>query len=191
MTVAELLTQRVQKFGWLTVGHIFCDNGYTINPFTITGEVCLSVAEEMIFAATSYDSSDTANLERYIVGNPQYSGLQKSIVCIGFDHIQHFDINLFNQEIAWTNTPDIYPVPQFPVPSVIEGITLDPETGLVDDHSIAQRLDGSKIAVYDLYPDMDVLNTSGLRIKAYQDFQKKHKLFTDAMKKLTGFGDCI
>lgn len=190
MTVAELLVSRVQQYGWLPVGHIFCDNGYTVNPF-VTGEVCLSPGNEMLFAATTYDSADTACLEKYVVGNPVYTGMQKSIVCIGFDHIQHFDINLFNQELAWTNTPNAYPIPNLPTPATMEGITLDPDTGLADGYTIAQKMDGTKIAVVDLYPDMDILNTSGLRIKEYQDFLKKQKLFVAAIKKLTGFSDCI
>lgn len=190
MTVAELLVSRVQQYGWLTVGHIFCDNGYTVNPF-VTGEVCISPGNEMLFVATTYDSSDTANLEKYVVGNPKYAGMQKSIVCIGFDHIQHFDINLFNQEMAWANTPDAYPIPKLPKPAEMEAITLDPDTGLAAGHSVAKKMDGTEIAVFDLYPDMDILNTSGLRIKEYQEFQKKQKMFTAAIKKLTGFSDCI
>ena len=158
MTVAELLVSRVQQYGWLTVGHIFCDNGYTVNPF-VTGEVCISPGNE--------------------------------IVCIGFDHIQHFDINLFNQEMAWANTPDAYPIPKLPKPAEMEAITLDPDTGLAAGHSVAKKMDGTEIAVFDLYPDMDILNTSGLRIKEYQEFQKKQKMFTAAIKKLIGFSDCI
>jgi len=190
MTVAEFLIKRVQEYGWLSVGHIFCDNGYTVNPFT--SDICASPAEQLIFVGATYDSTDTANLEKYVVGNPQYAGMQKTIACVGFEHVQHFDMNLFNQEIAWTKiSQDMYPMPAIPAPSVLESITLDPETGLADDHTTAQRLDKGKIAVYDLYPDMDILNTSGLRIKAYQDFQKRHKLYVEAIKKFTGISDCI
>ena len=191
-SVAEFLVKRVKAYGWFSVGNLYVDNCYSMNPFTIDGRICLSESAELIITLGNYDATTSAILENYLVHDRVYVGYQQTVGIFGFEHLQHFDINLFNQTRVYPPIIDgDFPLPNIPTPSIINAFTVDPETNLVDGQSVGMRLDGTKIATYDMFPNLNISDTFGARIPDLQQFYKNQKQFADTMNEFLGLTDCI
>lgn len=192
MSVADFLVERVKSKGWLSVGCIYADNNYPLFPFIDKGFVCLSESKQVIIGTSRYDSTISSGLNNYLVSNIQQVGFQKTLVVVGFEHIQHFDINLFQNEGFLDSAEAGIVLPNVPTPATIDGITLDPDTGLADGYSTAQTLEGKQFSVIDLYPeDTTIDKVVGLRIKEAKTFYENQKKFAAAMNAFLGLTDCI
>jgi len=190
-SVADFLLKRVQENGWFSVGSLYFDNCYTLQPFEIDGRICLSPSAELIIAINNYDAIDSATLDDYLVHDERRIGYQQNIAIFGFEHLQHFAVNLFNLTHVYPSKVEEFPLPAIPTPDVINGITLDPETGLAADQSVARKITRKEIATMDLFPDLEISDASGARIKKLQDFYANQKQFAEAMNKFLGLSDCI
>ena len=191
---SDFLVERIQKNGWLSVGNIYFDNGLNWNPFTTGGYICLSPSKELIISDGKYDSTNSAKLDNFLIWNShRYINMWQTITVVGFDMLQHFDINLFQGEQFYNINEKEYYLPDVPTPDEIKAIQLDPDTGLADEtqYSIGETLDKQKWSCIEAFPDAPWDQAVGFRIKVWQDFYKEHEKFCNAMNTFLGVSDCI
>ena len=190
-SVSDFLVKRVKENGWFSVGSLYFDNCYTIHPFESGGRICMSPSAEVIIAMNNYDAIDSATLDDFLVHDERRIGCQQNIAIFGFEHLQHFAVNLFNMTHTYPTKVENFPLPIIPTPKIIKAISLDDETGLADNQSIARTISQKDIATMDLFPDLEIADTSGVRIKKLQDFYANQEQFAAAMNKFLGLSDCI
>lgn len=190
---SDFFIKVVQSKGWMYIGNMFFDNSYTLFPFTSDGRICCSPSAEMIFAVSKVDSTNSMALEfDYIVHDDKYMGLYQTLACIGIEHLQHFDTNLFSYPRITPSGADKFYTPKVITPAEVAALSPDSETGLYPNTDTVGFEDGRVFSYMNLYPDFkDLDRYIGIKVDKYKEFNKNHDVFCKAINEWFGLTDCI
>ena len=190
-SVADFLVKRVKDKGWFSVGCLYVDNCYAMNPFDLGGRICMSESAQVIIIPNQYDSVNTAILDNYMAHDPKYIGFHQTVSIFGFDHLQHFDANLFQYSMVYPEGADQFILPEIPTADEINAIVLDPDTGMVDGYPVGRQLNKKEMALYDVHPNLPTDKAFGIKIAKLQSFYRDQKQFAQAMNTFLDLNDCI
>lgn len=192
--ISDFLVKQVREKGWLYIGNIAFESAIAImNPTTSDGMVCLSPSAQLCFATSRMDTHNTYVIEqKYLAQDIARTGVEQSIVAVSFERLQQFDILMHSKWFRETPEGDAFVAPKIIKPSEVESMVADEETGLYPGTDTFETISLKKESTISPYPkDTTVTDYVGVRVKSYQEFVKRQKMFCKLVNEMFGLSDCI
>lgn len=196
MAMIDLLTNRINTDGWLSIATLCFDNSYVINVFNSRGYIGYSPSAECFFSFNCLDSTDTEVIEHKVVTlDPGHIEQQQVLTVVGAEHLQHFSLAMYAQYRFFWDEQDTVPYPTIPKEAEIMAMIPDADTGLYPDTDTITHYGGVEHSTIDLYKDFFDYGKgdpySGAVIDFWKMFYTNHTKFKTFMANAYSVSDII
>ncbi len=198
MGVLELLTDRVNADGWLSVSSLFFDNALTVHIPTAKGYIAYSPSAKAFFILRPSDSTDSGFTEaNYIfVNKPNVIEMQKGITVVDANTLFHWDAALYSRASYYNIVKDEFPLPTFPSKEDIADFDSISNIENLGHLTYPNAIDSNgqpipnepTIGLYNDYPNIPL---TAVRVNAWKTFNENQEMFKTAMETLFNLSDCI
>ena len=191
---STFLIKQVKEKGWLYIGNIAFESAVAImNPAMSGGRICLSPSGELVFGVSCMDTHNTHVIENTYLGMDfSNAGIEQSIIAVGFERLQQFDIMLMSQTFRTTPDGSAFVAPKIIKYGDVESLVADEATGLYPGTDTMTTYLGKQESMISVYSKgRNVKDYIGIRVKEYQKFVKTQKMFCNLIRDMFGYTDCI
>lgn len=204
--VVELALERITDKGWLSLANLYFDNDCIIDVFSTEGYVAYSPSKECFFKMSTLDSANTETIKRsYVRHESKYIASEKTILCAGAEHMQHFEIAMYANAFFFNDDQEKMPYPRIPTPEEIAAFEKDEDGKYPEDqfdligyNDFSKKGEQRTEQTLALYPREDaeavapgVWRYSGAYIDAWKRFYKNQEKFKAMLAEAYGITDAI